>query len=351
MRLDADRVTLLVVGALLVVLAWKVAEPFWSYIVLGLLLAALAKPAHERLEGKLGRPRLAAGLTVTASVIVAVAPLVLVARRVVQDLAAFAGDLSVEGVVGQVETVMAWSSATLGYPAQVDTATARRVLQDVVPSVQAHLAAWIPGALQSTASMLLGLVVTLAVAYYALLAGEDAVAALRSASPMRDELEAEMLSEAQATVDGVVWGLVLTAVAQGALAYVAFVVTGVPNAFFWSFALAVLSFVQVVGAMAVWVPAAVYLLATGSTWAGVGMLLWGALVISSVDNIVKPWAIGDRSALHPLLAFVGVLGGLAAFGIMGFLIGPLVLSLLVVVFQAFARWDWSGEAGGPASGS
>jgi predicted PurR-regulated permease PerM len=128
---------------------------------------------------------------------------------------------------------------------------------------------------------------------------------------------------------------VATAVVTGALGLVAFWVTGLPNAFFWGFAMAVLSFIQGLGAPLVWVPAAVYLFATGSPAAGVGMLAWGVLVISSVDNLVKPMIIGETSALHPLMAFVGVLGGLAAFGIMGFLLGPLVLSLLAVVFRAF----------------
>lgn len=349
MDLDVDRLSLAAVAALLGALSWQVAEPFWSYIALGLLVATLAHPTHRRLAEKIGHPRVAAGITVTGAAALAILPLVAVAWRVVADLTALVGGLSVASTVEEVRTVMAWSHRTFGYPQQVDSAAARDLLEEVVPSAQARLAAWIPRAISSTASILLGLLVTLAVAYYSLLRGEEFLERLRQASPVDDELEDRLVVEARNTVDGVVWGLVATAVIQGALGVAAFWVVGIPSPFFWGFAMAVLSFIQGIGALMVWGPAAVYLLATGSTAAGVGMLLWGVLVISSVDNIVKPMAIGDRSALHPLMAFVGVLGGLAAFGIMGFLLGPLVLSLLAVVFRAVSEKGADGEVGAPAA--
>lgn len=352
-ELDVDRLSLVAVAALLVTLSWRVAAPFWSSIVLGLLVAALTHPVHRRLRERIDRPRASAGLTVTGAVVVALLPLALVAWRVVAAVADIVDDLSVAAVVHEVERVMAWSHATFGYPEQVDTAAARDLLQEVVPSVQSNLAAWVPMALESTASILLGALITVAVAYYALVDGEAFLERLRRASPMRDRLEEDLLREARHTVDGVVLGLVATALLQAALGLLAFWVAGVPNPFFWAFAMAVLSFIQVVGALAVWGPVSVYLLATGSTVAGVGMILWGVLVISSVDNVVKPAAIGERSHLHPLLAFVGVLGGLAGFGIMGFLMGPLVLSLLAVVFETFAREDRGeepGSDGDPAAG-
>lgn len=344
MDLNVEEMGLLAVGALLAFLAWGVAEPFWSYIALGLLVAAVSYPLQTRIEDRLGHPRVAAGLTVTVAVGLAVAPLALVAMRIVEDLGSLVGALSTQNVVQEVHRVMAWSHATFGYPEQVDTGAARDIVEEVTPSVRAQLANWIPVAISSAADLLLGLVVTVAVAYYALLDGEAAIDRLREASPMRGGVEEKLLDEAKDTVDGVVWGLILTAVVQGGLGFVAFSATGIPSPFFWSFAMAVLSFIQVVGALAIWGPAAIYLLASGQTLAGIGLLLWGILVISSVDNVVKPMAIGRSSALHPLLAFVGVLGGLAGFGLMGFLLGPLVLSLLVVVLRAFAQEDWADEA-------
>lgn len=81
---------------------------------------------------------------------------------------------------------------------------------------------------------------------------------------------------------------------------------------------------------------------SGQVGLAIGLLVWGVLVISTVDNIVKPYVIGRRGQVHSLLAFIGVLGGLAAFGFLGFLIGPLVLSLAAAVFNVLAEIDWEG---------
>lgn len=340
MRLDVNLTALLGYGVVLAVLSWKVASPFWAYIVLGLLIATLAYPLFERIEKWIGRRRIASGLTVTAVVAIVIVPLALLSWRIVADMADLIGSLTVAGVVENIQALLVWSHQTFGYPAEVEADAARDLLNQVIPSVKSRLAAWIPRAITSTGTFLLGITITIIVAYYTFVHGESFLERLKSASPMDDDIEEHFFDETKDTVDGVIWGQIVTAGLQGALGFVAFFVAGIPNAFFWSFVMAVLSFLPVIGAFFVWAPAAVFLLATGETVLGVGMILWGVLVISMVDNIVKPMVIGRSGALHPLLAFIGVIGGLSAFGIMGFLMGPLVLSLFAVVFNLLAETGW-----------
>lgn len=347
MRLDINLATLLVYGMILAVLSWKVAAPFWAYIVLGLLVATLAYPMYRTLWRWLDRPRIAAGLTVTAVVLILIVPLSLLAWRIVADMASLISGLSVASVEQELQTLLLWSNETFGYPTTVQDGAGRELLREIIPSVRSRLASWIPQALSSTAAFMLGMIITVIVAYYSLLGGESFLEQLKRASPMDDEIEEQFLAEAKATVDGVVWGQIVTAGIQGALGYIAFLATGLPNAIFWSFVMAVLSFLPVLGAFLVWAPAAVYLFATGETAFGVGMVIWGGAVISTIDNVVKPMIIGRSAALSPLLAFVGVLGGLVAFGIMGFLMGPLVLSLLAAVFNVFAESGWDLDSWTP----
>lgn len=340
MRLDLNLVTLLFYGLVLAVLSWQVAAPFWAYIVLGLLFATLAFPLYERLRGWTERPRLSSMITVGVIFLIIVVPLSLLAWLIIRDMAHLVGRLSVATVEDQIHTLLTWSHETFGYPTTVDEQAGRDLLMEIIPSVQAQLAQWIPRALESTALFMLGLIITIIVTYYALLHGREFLERLKLASPMDEELENQFLYEAKVTVDGVIWGQVVSAGAQGGLGWLAFVVTGLPNAFFWGFVMAVLSFLPIVGAFLVWGPAAVILIATGQPGWGIAMIVWGAVVISSVDNILRPMVIGKSAALHPMLAFVGVLGGLIAFGIMGFLLGPLVLSLLAVVFNVLVESNW-----------
>ncbi len=349
MRWDVDLATLLALGAILLVLSWQVAAPFWAYIVLGLLLATLAYPLHERLVTWTGLPRVSSAVTVLAAFLLLIVPVSVMAWLIIRDMTQLVGRLSVAQVEERLLTFLTWSHETFGFPAHVDENTGRELVMEVIPSIQAQLASWIPRALESTAIFLLGLIITVIVTYYALLNGRSFLVRFKRATPMADGLEDRFIAEAKATVDGVIWGQMLASGLQGTLGGVAFFVTGLPNAFFWGFVMAVLSFLPVVGAFLVWMPASVFLIATGELFWGIAMLVWGAVVISSVDNIIRPMVIGKSAALHPLLAFVGVLGGLIAFGIMGFLLGPLVLSLLAVVFNMLAesRWDLSRLSASP----
>ncbi len=340
MRWDVDLATLLVYGLILALLSWQVAAPFWAYIVLGLLFATLAYPMYEWLLDRTGRARISSAITVSLIFLALIVPLSLLAWLIIRDMAQLVGRLSVATVEEQLLTFLTWTNETFGYPETVEETAGRDLLMEVIPSVQAQLASWIPRALESTAVFLLGLIITIIVTYYALIHGRSFLARLKMASPMDEHLENQFLKEASVTVDGVIWGQVVSAGAQGGLGWLAFMVTGLPNAFFWGFVMAVLSFLPIVGAFLIWGPAAVFLLATGETAWGVAMLLWGGVVISSVDNIIRPMVIGKSAALHPMLAFVGVLGGLIAFGIMGFLLGPLVLSMLAVVFNMLAESGW-----------
>lgn len=332
--------TLLLYGLLLAILSWMVAKPFWAYLVLGLLIATLSFPLFDWLRGKTGKPRISSIITVTVVLLIVIIPLSLITWQIVVDMRSLVAGLNVAQLSEQIETLALWTHQTFGYPQNIEQTRIEQLIAEFLPPIKARLAEWIPQAVQSIGAFLIGMIITVITAYYALFQGEAFVEQLKRASPMDDRMEGQFLEEAKMTVDGVIKGQVISAVLQGGLGYIAFFVAGIPNAIFWSFVMAILSFLPLVGAFLVWAPAAVFLLASGDTAMGVGMIVWGVLVISSVDNIVKPLIIGKESALHPLLAFIGVLGGLVAFGIMGFIMGPLVLSLFAAVFKVLAQTGW-----------
>jgi len=90
-----------------------------------------------------------------------------------------------------------------------------------------------------------------------------------------------------------------------------------------------------VGAGLVWGPAGIYLIFTGAVWKGIFVLLWGSVVISTADNIIRPWVVSGRVELHPLILLFFILGGVEAFGFLGLFLGPVVASILAVLFRMF----------------
>ncbi|EYD71507.1 hypothetical protein Rumeso_04908 [Rubellimicrobium mesophilum DSM 19309] len=135
------------------------------------------------------------------------------------------------------------------------------------------------------------------------------------------------------TVQGTVYGLIGTALAQGLLAALGFWIAGVPQALLLGSLTFVLSFLPV-GPPLVWISVALWLLAQGAIGWGIFVILWGALLVSTIDNVLRPYLLARSNSL-PLLGLLGFLGGLLAFGFIGIFLGP---TLLAVAYSLFVEW-------------
>jgi predicted PurR-regulated permease PerM len=153
------------------------------------------------------------------------------------------------------------------------------------------------------------------------------------------------------TTRGVVYGLVLTAMAQGLLAGLGYWAAGTDVPVLLGALTALLALIPF-GAPVVWASLGAWLIMTGELWPGVGLLLWGGLVVSWVDNFIRPWAISSATRTPFLLVLIGVLGGLTAFGLIGLFIGPMVLAVLLAVWREWLKHqDADAPPAAPLSGS
>ena len=161
---------------------------------------------------------------------------------------------------------------------------------------------------------------------------------IRAVSPFSRAQETDMVRHLSATVRAGMLALVLVPVAEAMTAVIGFAIFGVPAPFLWGALVGFAGLIPVVGTPLAWVPAGLYLLATGPAWRGVGMLLYGALVIGMVGHIVKPLLLRSGAQIHPLLGFLAILGGLFAFGPAGLIVGPVILSLAMSALRIY-RYD------------
>jgi Ca2+-transporting ATPase len=142
------------------------------------------------------------------------------------------------------------------------------------------------------------------------------------------------LQAAGSTTRAVVYGIVLAATGQGLVAGIGYAVVGVKAPLLFGIITALLAMVPM-GATLVWMPLAISLILTDQLWAGIGLMLWGILVISTVDNVIRPIVISGASRMPFLVILFGVLGGLSAFGVVGLFLGPVILSVLMAVWKAW----------------
>ncbi|HVR70210.1 MAG TPA: AI-2E family transporter [Vicinamibacteria bacterium] len=194
----------------------------------------------------------------------------------------------------------------------------------------------------------LELMLFLVILFFLLRDGGLLRAQLRRISPLSEAREAQVAQHLERTVKGVLQAMVLVPVAQGLVALLGFAVFGLPSPLLWTVMVVLVALVPLVGTPLVWLPACGYLFAQGATWQSVGLLLYGVFAISSVDNVIKPMLLRGAARIHPLLGFLAILGGLLSFGPLGFLIGPVILSLVLSALRVY-ELDVLGRDEGPAA--
>jgi predicted PurR-regulated permease PerM len=171
-------------------------------------------------------------------------------------------------------------------------------------------------------------------------------------SPLAGPDTDRILHSLRETTSAAILGGVVVAIIQGALGGVAFAVAGIQSPVLWSVVMMGFSLLPFGGTALVWVPAGVYLLATGETGNGWFVLIWGTAVVGTVDNFLRPWVLTKTGAgdLHPMLLFFAILSGIGLFGVSGIVFGPLLLALLITIIQIYREHREhrdSGEAATP----
>lgn len=188
------------------------------------------------------------------------------------------------------------------------------------------------------ASTIFGAVIMIIGLYFFLLDGPAMLKGLHSLSPIDDEHEEELVLEFARVSRAVVVATLLSAIAQGLLAGLGFWFCGLDSIFLLTLLSGVLAMVPFVGAAAVWIPCALYLFfVDNNPYAAIGLAVYGALVISMADNFIKPWILHGQSNLHPLLALLSVIGGVAVLGPIGILVGPMIVVFLQTLLKILQR--------------
>lgn len=155
--------------------------------------------------------------------------------------------------------------------------------------------------------------------------------------PLPGATTRRMLDKFTSVTRATVKGTLVIGVIQGGLAGLGFWAAGIESALFWATIMSVMSVIPSIGTSLIWIPAVIILAVSGHIAKAVGLLLFCALVVGSIDNLLRPWLVGRDTQLHELMIFFGTLGGISLFGIMGFIVGPIIASLFVTV------WDIYGE--------
>jgi predicted PurR-regulated permease PerM len=351
------QIPLVLVLALILVLAVAVFRHFLlTFVVAGSVALMLARPQRYLTARLGGRRWLAAGLLVALVTVAIAVPVVAYGTLLAQQAMGFVewlrpwlepaafDKLWREDLPRRYPFLMAWVRQSTGGGAMPAASSAlSRVLTEVN-----HLA---QSVLTGLAAGLIDLGIFLMMLFFLLRDGEDLRQAVRGISPLTRGQETEVMDHLANTVKGVLQSMVVVPLAQGAVALVGFLIFGVPSPVLWSVMVVLAAVIPLLGSPLAWVPAGIYLLTQGREAQGIGLLVYGALVIAGVDNIIKPLILKGAARIHTMLGFLSILGGLYAFGPKGLIAGPVTLSLVLSAYRIYRydvlRWRQDGMPSDP----
>jgi len=207
---------------------------------------------------------------------------------------------------------------------------------EVVGSAGAFVFSRLSATTLATAVFLFHFVILLYTMFFFLIGGPALLRNVMGYLPLDEADKQHMLDQFVSVTRATLKGTILTGIAQGAVGGLAFWAVGIDGAIFWGTVMAALSVIPGIGSALVWVPASIILMLSGEVWRGIGLFAFGAVVIASLDNLLRPILVGRDTQMHELMIFFSTLGGLLMFGVMGFIVGPILAALFVTVWEMFA---------------
>lgn len=314
--------------------------PFWGALFWAVVLAVLFAPLQRRLALRFGgRGNLSAMVTLGVCLLVAILPMTLISLALVNEGAAIyqrieKGDLDIGAYVERFKNLLpGLLQNQLDRFGLGDFDALRDRLAKGAMQGSEFLATKAFDIGQNTFQFLVSFFVMLYLLYFFLRDGPELVRTVRTAVPLEESLKRRLQIKFTRVVRATVKGNLVVAAVQGALGGLIFWVLGISSPLLWAVLMAFLSLLPAVGCGLVWGPVALYLIATGAVWQGIGLIAFGVLVIGLVDNVLRPILVGKDTRMPDYLVLISTLGGLTLFGLNGFVIGPLIAALFV------ASWD------------
>lgn len=333
--------------------------PFSGAVFWGTVIAIVFMPVYVGLLRRWKQRRtLAALATLALIVLMVVLPLTLLTGTLLKEGTALyqrlqSGETNFARYFEQVVAALpTWAHDLLDHLGLADFADLQARITDAVARGSQAIAAYAYSMGQNALDFVVGFFVMLYLAFFLLRDGAALSRRIRAAVPLAPEHRQRLAAKFITVIRATVKGNVLVAATQGALGGLAFWFFGIKGALLWAVLMGFLSLLPAIGAGLVWGPVAIYFLVTGAIWQGVALIVYGVLVIGLVDNVLRPILVGKDTQMPDYLVLISTIGGMAVFGINGFVIGPVIAAMFMAVWDLFAvaREEGLAEQARPPEG-
>lgn len=339
MKARAGLLFLILLLALVLIPAFRVARPFLWPVFTAMVLAVALWPLHSHVLRWLKRPALAALVTTLGTLLIGIAVLVAVGATFTGELTEGYDSLRQQSVAEGgwkqffthlIEPPLAWLSRWVPISAQ-------RIQEEMLERLQTFAAAALKGAgafVTAITASIGHIILSFIILYFFLRDGAKLTGRMVDSLPIPRAHTEHLMEIVSNTITANVYGVFAVSGTQGLLTAIGFWFSGFQSPVTWGLIACLCSMIPIVGVALVWIPAAIILFAKGSILKGIIFVLWSVLVVGMSDNIIRPWLVLGRVKQHPLLVLFSILGGTQAFGLTGLILGPVVVAVTIALVQA-----------------
>lgn len=325
--MDSEKGFLLGVIAILLVAFWLMLKPFLTYILFAIIIAFSLHPLQQKISSRINST-VSAFLLMVFVVVAAIVPVGFAAAAIVSDA---------QDIVSDINTT---EIDTRGMEDYVKQKTGQEIdVESSLDSAVRDFTSTTFGSFSQVFNLLtevsIGITLMLFLVFYFLRDGKAMAGRTKELVPLGPEVTAKLYENINKTTWAVIRGHVLVALIQGIVGGIGLFLVGIPNFLFWTFVMILFGFVPLIGSVIVWGPASLYLFMTGEPFRGTVLALYGLVIVSLTDNVVRPLVVDQKAELHPAVIIIGVIGGLYLFGAAGLFFGPIILGILKAVLRAY----------------
>lgn len=325
-----NKIAGIVILIALIILTFLILKPILVSSIFALVLAFIFHPLYRWVVSKIKNQNLSALIICLILIAIIVLPLIFFLPMLIrQSFEAYSF------IQGEDFLTPIYEAAKKIFPSEDISTDLIVAINSFTSKVASSFLNSLSDTLLDSPKILLHLVLILFVFFFGLRDGEKLVAYIQSLSPLSKESEKKIFKQFKDITQSVIFGQIIVGLAQGIVTGIALFAFQIPNALVLTLLAAFVGILPIIGPWLVWVPADIYLFATGRTGAAFGMLIYGLIVISWIDNIIRPFIVSKKTKINSAVILVSMLGGLFVFGVLGLILGPLIIAYLILILESY----------------
>lgn len=305
------------------IIGFLMIKSFIASILAGLLIAYIFYPIYKRIHRFIRNETISSFLMILFIFVLIFLPLLLIVKSILDQSLNFYYNFNYDYFIGLFSNYL---SPQIGL-----------YMKSLFDEILLFIAKSTSIFILSLPQKIISIFVMFFILFYSFKEGKNIKYLVKKYLPLKEKYKEELISRFKEIVNAITYGLIITSIIQGFIGTIGLIIFDVKNPILWGLVMTFLAMVPLLGTGIVWFPAAIYKIYTGDLFNGIGLLLFGVLIVSTIDNIVRPKLISRKSNLHPVVVLLGLLGGLTVFGVVGIILGPFLLAMVLLFFDFYRR--------------